>query len=96
MEIKITIPNDKKDEVTDAFASQYDYQEEVVNPDYDSSDEESLAMIPNPETKERFLLVQIRDFIKNVYVANQVKTFNEGQNSVRTTAKADMDDVTIV
>lgn len=89
MDITITIPTDKKDAVIDAFALQYKYQEEVD----DGKGEGGL--MPNPVTKGQFALNIMRSFVKEVYVAAQVKPIQEQTKTIAQQASEEMDVITI-
>lgn len=88
MDITITIPDDKKDAVIDAFAIQYKYQDKIT----DKDDKE----IDNPISKGDFVLGIIESFIKDVYVANKVKEFEKQRNTVVTYAKDDVKEINVV
>lgn len=99
MNITINIPDDKVTAIVEAFATQYQYQENIPNPDYDAEVEGSEETIPNPTNKPRFAKNVIRTFIKNVYVAGQVTPVaqqNEvAEQTLATTATSDVELMTV-
>ena len=87
MEITITIPDEKKNEVIDAFATQYNYPTKVQN--------EEGVEIDNPITKGQFALNIVNSFIKEVYVAGQLKPLEEEKAIARDTAIQEIDVITV-
>ena len=64
--------------IESAFAEAYKYQEEVSNPDYDENIEGSLELIPNPITKEDFMLDVIENYLVEVIASYKMKQFDNG------------------
>lgn len=58
MKITITIPDDKKQGIVDAFCKIYKYQETINGK-------------PNPQTKKEFTLSKIQGFITDVYKSHK-------------------------
>jgi hypothetical protein len=58
--------------VMDAITANYQWQENVLNPDYDSTDPESLELLPNPEDKFKFTNRMVRQFLADHVVAYEV------------------------
>ena len=79
----ITIPDDKVQGVVDAFASRYNYQETITNPDYDPEDPESEPTIPNI-SKTAFAKNCIKAFIRHIYISKQVDDVVEDTKSQAT------------
>lgn len=92
MKITLTIPEDKKIAVIDAFALQYKYQDEVYQ---EGVDGEEGIMIPNPVNKGQFAKNIIRTFIKEVYISAQVKPVQEQGKVIAEQANIDIDTVTV-
>ena len=57
--MRINIPQEKKQDIIDAFCSAKHYEEEVPNPDYDPKNEESPKVITNPQSKASFAKEQL-------------------------------------
>ena len=62
----IVVPDDKVNGLVNAFAKQYSYQDKI-------SDPETGELIDNPMSKASFAKNIIKQFVKEVYVAAQVK-----------------------
>ncbi len=86
-QITIEIPEDKIQAVIDAFASNYNYPEQIKD--------ENGVMIPNPTTKAQFARNIIKSFIKEVYVANQVKSIDEQKKVAINTANQEIDVINV-
>jgi len=91
----ITIPDDKVQDVLDAFANQYNYQEQVPNPDYDPDVPASEETVPNPISKASFAKGTVRAFVKNVYIAYKATEIDEQRAEAIETANSDIDTVTV-
>lgn len=65
----ITVPDDKVQDLLNAFATQYNYQTTV--------DDLSGGTVPNPESKAQFAKNKILKYIKEVYIAAQVQQVEE-------------------
>ena len=78
----INIPNDKITALLDAFAMQYNYQEQIET--------ETGEMVPNPVSKAQFAKNIVTSFIKEVYIAGQVKSLEEQRIAAINTAKTDI------
>jgi len=85
----ITIPDGKVQAVIDAFAKQYNYQETIPDPN------DPNKQIPNPVNKGQFAKNILLSFIKEVYIAAQVKDLEVTRQATIATAKANVDDVTV-
>ena len=58
--------------VMDAITANYQWQENVINPDYDPTDPASLEFLPNPEDKFKFTNRMVRQFLADHVVAHEV------------------------
>ena len=87
MEIKITIPNNKKDAIIEAFAIQYNYQEEL--------EDANGNMIPNPQSKKVFTANIIKSFIREIYKAVKIKEVNTAIQKARDDADNFTNDITL-
>lgn len=79
MEIKLTIPDDKKDELLDAVCNTYSYQEMVG----ENGDEK------NSETKEQFVKRHLVEHLQEIYKAwkkdDLIKNIDENIESINIT-----------
>jgi hypothetical protein len=64
--LSIPLPDVYKPLMEEAFASAFDYQAEVRNPDYDPEDPESPLMIPNPLDSEAFVQDRVSEWMLQV------------------------------
>lgn len=87
MQIKITIPTDKRDKVIEAFASQYHYEDKILGVEG--------KMISNPQSKAQFALEKVKEFIKNVFVAYEAKGADTARKALIEAAEADMESLTV-
>jgi hypothetical protein len=87
MNITIIIPDNKKDAIIEAFASQYKYPSKI--------EDEGGKKIDNPVSKGEFALSIIKSFIKDVYVANKVDEFTVQRSDVSEAAKNYAEEITI-
>ena len=85
--ITITIPDGKANAIIDAFATQYNYQDEIGDEDGN--------MIPNPQTKKQFALEVIKSFVREVYKATKVKEVGTTIEQVRTGADDYTDEIAV-
>lgn len=95
MKITITIPDDKKEAIVDAFALQYGYQDTIPNPDYSPETKESLETITNPSSKEAFAKNILVSFIKQVYISGQVEPLEEQKKTIMENAKVEVETISI-
>lgn len=68
--ITIDIPDDVIQEVLNAYAFRFNYQETIYNPEYDRDlpeDENNPMSILNPESKALFAKRMLIDQVRNVY-----------------------------
>lgn len=65
------------------------YQAEVPNP------ADPTEMIPNPETKAQFTKRMFLQYIRNLHVRGDVRTYEEGVDAVKSAAEAEADGITI-
>ena len=86
MEIKLTIPTEKKQGIIDAFCSVYGYQTEIDGGE---------GMVPNPQTQGEFAKEQIMKFVKDVYVSYKAKETDSARKTAIITAKTYTEDLTI-
>jgi hypothetical protein len=63
-EIKITIADDKINDIIEAFASDYNYRATINGQ-------------PNPETKKKFANRMLKNFIKSVYISYKSKAVED-------------------
>ena len=68
LEIQITIPAAIEQDTIEAFAQAYHYQEEI---------EQEEELVPNPQSKEDFMIEQIARFPQEVYIAHMSKEAGE-------------------
>jgi len=85
--ITITIPDAKLNAIVEAFATQYNYQDQIT--------EDGMNYIPNPVSKAQFARNVINSFIKEVYVAAQVKELDATRVQTINTATAAVSDITV-
>lgn len=74
MQIVLEIPNDKAQGIVDAFCYFNNYQQMVVNPEFDPDlpvDESNTRLIPNPESRNQFAMRMLRLDIKRTYYRHQ-------------------------
>lgn len=73
--VTITIPDTEVDRTLDGFTAHHKYSLTVANPDYDPVvDDESLATIPNPESKVQFVKREIVEFVKASVKAEETRS----------------------
>ena len=89
VDFTITIPNDKVDSVVDAFAVQYKYQDTITAP------ENAGEQIANPISKVLFAKNILKTFVKEVYVAAQVKELEVNRKAIIESATADVSGVEV-
>lgn len=77
-QITITIPDEKVADVRTAFKATYNYQTLIANPDFSPElpvdPVTNPEFIDNPETEVQFFKRKIREWIREVVQAYQVKT----------------------
>lgn len=83
-QITLTIPNNKIDDILNAFANNFNYQEFIID--------QNGATIPNPVTKAEFAKSVLIDFIKDVYKSNKIRIDSQ---SVISTANNDSGNLNI-
>lgn len=84
--MQITIPQNKEQDIINAFSSVYQYPETVLDKDN--------KRITNPETKEQFTKKQIIKFIKDTYKKYKVDTvMYNTRKQVNSDADVDMQDL---
>ena len=81
MKITITIPDDKKQEIINAFCKIYKYQETIDDK-------------PNPQSGKEFFQSVIQNFIGNVYKSHK-SDFEEARKAAIEDAKTFTEDLTI-
>lgn len=84
--ITITIPDDKLNNVIEAFATQYDYKEKII--DVNGNE------INNPVSKVQFAKNIVNSFIKEVFISAQVKNLNIQRQQIIQTANEDVSNIT--
>ena len=58
--------------VMDAITANYQWQENVINPDYDPSDPNQPEFLPNPEDKFKFTNRIVRQFLADHVAAHEI------------------------
>ena len=93
--ITITIPDNYVQDVLDAFAYIYRYQEMIEDPDgVPGPPDGEIPKIPNPESKAAFAKRMNANYIKEIYVTWKTKIDGENAKAaVRQQAQEDIDAV---
>lgn len=81
--ITITIPDNRKSDLVDAFAELYHYQ--AIDDEGD----------PNPQSKNEFALAQVEAFIKNVYISYKAKGAEATRQELIATATNNISGATV-
>lgn len=79
MDIKITIPTLYKDRIITGVSSRYGYQETIEQLD----EHAVLQLVPNPETREKFVVRTLKRLIKEAVVAWEAsQVYQASQQSI--------------
>lgn len=84
--IVVEIPDEKLDAVVEAFATLYNYQEQIGN--------ETGEMIDNPVKKKQFANNIIASYVKEVYVNAQTRPLEAQKQEILKRASAEVSAVT--
>jgi len=76
----VTVPSGVAQEVVDAFANVYHYQDQI--------DDGTGNMMPNPQSKAQFAKAKLVQFVKDVFVANRMASIETEKEQVLNDAKA--------
>lgn len=82
----ITVPDDKVAALVDAFAIQYNYADKIETPE---------GVTDNPQNKQDFAKACIRNYVREVFIANAVKVVEQQRMDAITAAKTETTDFTV-
>jgi len=78
-----------------AFASKFNYREQIADPTFvqpDPANPVDIPLIPNPESKEDFMKRQIQKFIAETYKTQTVRqSSNAAASAAAQSARADVE-----
>lgn len=90
--MQINIPQEKKQDIIDAFCSVYNYQEEIELQDLET---EEITMIPNPQSKADFTKNELLRFIRNVYESHKAAETEKAKQTAISDAKTYTNNLTV-
>jgi hypothetical protein len=93
--IQLTIPDDKLDLVIDTFCTAGNYQDEILDPDWnDPADGTPHPVITNPQSKAAFARAQLYKYIRARVVQQRAAELEEGTRQELATIRDDISVIT--